>query len=162
MSRAPTISSERYAKAGYTISTDPQLLDISRIYSYLSEESYWAQERSREQVERSIRHSLCFGVYTAGADLPRQVGFARVVSDFATFAYLADVFILPEYQGQGLGKWLVATMLSHPDLRSVGRWMLYTEDAHELYRRFGFDTEENPWRFMSYRPYQLEAEPKTD
>jgi GNAT superfamily N-acetyltransferase len=156
----PSITSpEYYAKPGYTISFDPNLLDISQIHRYLSQESYWAQGRSREVVERSIQHSLCFGVYTAGAELSRQVGFGRVVSDFATFAYLADVFILPEYQGQGLGKWLVATMLSHPDLQSVGRWTLYTNDAHELYRRFGFDTEQNPLRLMSYRPNQIKADP---
>jgi GNAT superfamily N-acetyltransferase len=154
MSRSSITSPEYYAKRGYTISTDPQLLDFSQIYRYLSEESYWGQGRSRELVERSIRHSLCFGVYTVGAGLPTQVGFGRVISDFATFAYLADVFILPEYQGQGLGMWLVATMLSHPDLQSVGRWTLYTNDAHELYKRFGFETEQDHWQYMSYRPHQ--------
>jgi GNAT superfamily N-acetyltransferase len=162
MSEPSITSPESYAKSGYTISTDPMLLDFSQIYRYLSEESYWARERSRELVERSIHHSLCFGVYTAGTGLPKQVGFARVVSDYATFAYLADVFILPEYQGQGLGKWLVATILSHPDLQSVGRWTLYTNDAHELYRRFGFGTEQDPWRYMSCRPQQLKVDSHTD
>jgi GNAT superfamily N-acetyltransferase len=162
MSKPSRTSPEYYAKTGYTISTDPDWLDISQIYRYLSEESYWARGRSRELVERSIRHSLCFGVYTAGSGLPKQVGFGRVVSDFATFAYLADVFILPEYQGQGLGKWLVATMLSHPDLQAVGRWTLYTNDAHQLYRRFGFDTEQDPRRYMSYRPQYLKVDPHTD
>lgn len=157
MSASSAISPEDYASAGYIISTDPQLLDLPAIHHYLSEQSYWAHGRSRELVERSIQYSLSFGVYTDDAS-PQQVGFARVVSDYSTFAYLADVFILPEYQGQGLGKWLVVTMLSHPELQSVGRWTLYTNDAQELYRRFGFDTEKDPRRFMSYRPQKSKAD----
>jgi GNAT superfamily N-acetyltransferase len=93
---------------------------------------------------------LCFGVYAQDADRPSQFGFARVVTDYATFAYLADVFILPDYQGQGLGKWLVETMLNHQELQAVKRWTLYTSDAHELYRSFGFDAERDPERYMSY------------
>lgn len=147
-----TLSPENFAKAGYIISTDPQLLDVPMIHRFLSEQSYWARGRSRELVDQSIRYSLCFGVYTADAGMPGQVGFARVVSDYSTFAYLADVFILPEYQGQGLGKWLVSTILFHPELQPVGRWGLFTKEVQELYRRFGFEAEQDPRRFMSYRP----------
>jgi GNAT superfamily N-acetyltransferase len=143
-----------YAITGYTISTDPHLLDFSTIYHYLSEQSYWAKGRSRELVERAIEESFCFGVYIDDVDSPDQVGFARVISDYATFAYLADVFILPEYQGRGLGKWLVATILNHPELQLVGRWGLFTKDAHDLYQRFGFTVQEDPQQFMVYRPNQ--------
>ena len=161
MSPSSTPSPENYAKPGYTISTDLDLLDVPMIHRYLSEQSYWAVGRSRELLERSIQFSLSFGVYTDDPQSPIQVGFARVVSDYATFAYLADVFILPEYQGQGLGKWLVATMLSYPDLQSVGRWALYTNDAHELYRRFGFDVEPDFRRLMVYYPQQTRADQLT-
>jgi GNAT superfamily N-acetyltransferase len=158
MSESSILSPEAYAQSGFIISTDSQLLDIPSIHRYLSEQSYWAKGRSRELVERSIKHSLCFGVYADNAEAPRQAGFARVVSDYATFAYLADVFILPEYQGRSLGKWLVATMLSHPELQPVRRWTLYTNDAHDLYRRFGFDAEKDPRRFMSYQAHQAKAD----
>lgn len=141
-----------YSRADCTISTDPDLLDIAMIHRYLSERSYWARGISRDRVERSIQYSLCFGVYSIESILPLQVGFARVITDYATLAYLADVFILPDYQGQGLGKWLVATILNHPELQEVRRWALYTKDAHELYRQFGFDAEQEPQRYMCCRP----------
>lgn len=162
MSTLSTLSPEEYSKPGYTISNDPGLLDLAKIHHYLSEQSYWARGRSRELVERAIQYSLSFGVYTDDDESPIQVGFARVVSDYATFAYLADVFILPEYQGQGLGKWLVGTILSHPELQQVGRWTLYTNDAHELYRPFGFDAEQDPRRFMSYHPQQSKSDRLTN
>jgi len=141
-----------YFKGEFTISTDPGLLDIDVIQRYLNEESYWAHDRSREIIERSIRCSFCFGVYTTKDGPPRQIGFARIVSDFATVAYMADVFILPDYQGQGLGKWLVETILNHPDLKTVRRWILYTSSAHDLYRRFGFETARDQDSYMSYYP----------
>jgi GNAT superfamily N-acetyltransferase len=154
MSTASPHSPETYAITGYFISTNPQLVDFSTVYRYLSERSYWAQGRSRELIELSIKKSFCFGVYNNIVEPPVQVGFARVISDYATFAYLADVFILPEYQSQGLGKWLVSTILNHPELRMVGRWALFTKDAQELYRQFGFDIEQDPQIFMTYRPHQ--------
>jgi GNAT superfamily N-acetyltransferase len=157
MSTAPTNSSDTFAKAGYIISTDPQLLDVSTVYRFLSEQSYWARGRSRKLIERSINKSFCFGVYTENSGPVVQVGFARVISDYTTFAYLADVFILPAYQGQGLGKWLVSTILNHPEMQLVGRWALFTEDAQGLYQQFGFVNEQDPQRFMIYRPHQ----PKT-
>ena len=125
---------------GYTISTDPRRLDLSLIHQFLSIDSYWAKGRGFETVQRSIENSLAFGVYEGA----RQIGFARVVTDYATFAWLADVFILPTWRGKGLSKWLVSTILGHPALQGFRRWMLATSDAHELYRRFGFSEISEP------------------
>ena len=119
---------------GYEISTDPERLDVAVIHRYLSEESYWARGRSRQAVQRSIRGSLCFGLYAPDG---RQAGFARVVSDFSTIAWLGDVFVLAEHRGRGLGKWLVQTIVEHPDLQRV-RMILKTADAQSLYEGFGF------------------------
>ena len=128
---------------GYEISTDAARLDRDLIHRFLSEESYWARGRERWRTERSIDESLTFGVYRAD----EQVGYARVVTDRVTFAWLADVFVSRPHRGRGLGKRLVQTVLEHPDLRDVARWVLGTADAHELYRRFGF-RETEPGRFM--------------
>jgi GNAT superfamily N-acetyltransferase len=136
------MSYERY-KNDYCISTDKSRLDIHIIHNFLKA-SYWAAGIPLETVEHSIAGSLCFGVYHAS----EQIGFARVISDLATFAYLADVFILEAYRGQGLSKWLLETMMSHPDLHGLRRWMLATRDAHELYRKFGFETVKSPDRWM--------------
>src|SRR4030095_15593996 len=108
------------------ISTDKQRLDVDAIYRFLSEESYWANTRSLGQTRTAIENSLCFGVYLDD----RQVGFARVVSDFATFAYVGDVFILTEYRGRGLSKRLMDVIVAHPDLQGLRRWLLATKDAH--------------------------------
>jgi len=136
----------------YLISEDVTKLDLDLIHKFLSEDSYWARGIPREVVARSIANSLCFGVYALGNANPdsdwRQVGFARVSTDRATFAYLADVFILPEHRGQGLSKRLMEAVLAHPDLQGLRRWMLATADAHELYRRFGFAELSHPDRFM--------------
>lgn len=131
----------------YEISDDPARLDLNVIHRYLSEESYWAQRIPRALVERAVAHSLCFGVY-AGAE---QVGFARVVSDRATFAYLADVFVLPAHRGQELSKRLMAAITAHPELQGLRRWMLATADAHGLYRQHGFAALAKPDRFMERR-----------
>jgi GNAT superfamily N-acetyltransferase len=128
-----------------TISTDRALLDVDLIHGYLSGESYWAAGRSRDVTERAIANSLCFGVYDDG----RQVGFARVVTDYATFGWLCDVFIDDAYRGRGLGKQLVETVVNHEDLAHIKRLMLATRDAHELYRRYGgFETLAVPERWM--------------
>ena len=136
----------------YLISADPTKLDLDLIHKFLSEHSYWARGIPRDVVARSIANSLCFGVYALGNANPdsewRQVGFARVATDRATFAYLADVFILPEHRGQGLSKRLMEAVLAHPHLQGLRRWMLATADAHELYRRFGFAELSQPDRFM--------------
>jgi N-acetylglutamate synthase-like GNAT family acetyltransferase len=127
----------------YEISTDPSRLDISLIHDFLAE-TYWAKGRSREVVERSIRNSLCFGVYIGS----RQVAFARVVSDRAVFAYLADVFVIPEFRGRGLGKTLTQTIVEHPELQSVQVFLLRTHDAHGLYSQFGFEPIPAPEEMM--------------
>ena len=129
----------------HLISTDAAKLDLTVVHTYLSETAYWAKGRSFDVVQRSIRHSLCFGVYEDA----HQVGFARVVTDFATFAWLCDVFILDSHQGRGLGKWLLETVLAHPELRAISRILLATRDAHELYGRYGgFELLPNPDRWM--------------
>ncbi len=128
-----------YRRDGYLISTDPDKLQPDEIYAYLSR-SYWASSRSLEVVQLSLQHSLCFGVYLDG----KQVGLARVISDYATFAYLCDVYILEEHQGGGLGKWLVSVILDHPALAGIPRWVLFTRDAHGLYQKYGFTPLGNP------------------
>ena len=131
---------------GYTISTDKARLDRNWVHEWLSQRSYWAQGRSRELQEQAIENSLCFGIY-AGA---RQVGFARVVTDFATFGWLCDVIVDESERGRGLGKWLITTIVAYPDLTSLRRLLLATRDAHELYRRYGgFDALAIPDRWMS-------------
>src|SRR5687768_12244904 len=133
----------------YDISTDPDRLDLDRVVEFLTRDSYWAQGRSREVIERSFKHSLCFGVYRG----TEQAGFARVVTDRAVFAYLCDVFVFPEHRGHGLGKALVQAIVDHPDLQGL-RWLLLaTHDAHGLYAQFGFAPLQNPERFMAiHRP----------
>jgi GNAT superfamily N-acetyltransferase len=138
-------------KAEYRISTDQSLLNIPMIHKYLSESTYWATERPLDVVEKSIQNSLCFGIYKN----KEQVGFARVITDYATFAWLADVFILEEHRGRGLGKWLMDVIIAHPDLQGFRRWVLATKDAHELYRRYGFSELKRPERFME------RSDPKT-
>jgi GNAT superfamily N-acetyltransferase len=136
----------------YLISTESAWLDLDFIHQFLSGHSYWARGIPRDVVARSIANSLCFGVYAVVNTDPaadrRQVGFARVTTDRATFAYLADVFILAEYRGQGLSKRLMEAVLAHPDLQGLRRWMLATADAHELYRKFGFAALAQPESFM--------------
>jgi GNAT superfamily N-acetyltransferase len=122
------------SKDDYLISTDPSLLEVDVIYNYLSGESYWAKNIPRDVVEKSIANSLCFGLYHHN----RQIGFARLITDKATFAYLADVFIISEYRGKGLSKWLIQVIHAHPELQGLRRWVLGTQDAHGLYEQFGW------------------------
>jgi GNAT superfamily N-acetyltransferase len=127
----------------FVVDTDPERLDLALIHGFLTR-SYWASGIPFAVVRRSVRHSLCFGLY----DGERQVGFARVVSDRATFAYLADVFVLESHRGRGLGKLLMAAVIAHPELQGLRRWMLATRDAHALYARFGFTPLPAPESFM--------------
>jgi GNAT superfamily N-acetyltransferase len=133
-----------WTKNTFTISDESERLQLEVIVDYLAR-AYWSNQRPRAVVEKSLKHSLCFGVY----ENQTQIGFARVVSDHATFAYLADVFILELHQGHGLGKWLVQTILEHPELQGLRRWILATRDAHGLYAPFGFTALENPDRYMT-------------
>ena len=128
----------------FTISTDTDRLQLNAIHKFLTEESYWAQTRTREQTETAIKNSLPFGVYK-GENL---IGFARVVTDYATFAYLGDVYILEEFRGQGLSKWLMEVIVNHPELQGLRRWILATRDAHKLYEKFGFHELVHPERWM--------------
>ncbi|MEI2740268.1 MAG: GNAT family N-acetyltransferase [Chitinophagaceae bacterium] len=133
-------------KQNYLISTDPALLNVDVIHDYLSNQSYWAQNVPKEVVEKSITNSLCFGLYFT----EQQVGFARLVTDKATFAYLADVFILEGHRGMGLAKWMMEVIQSHPELQGLRRWMLGTRDAHRLYEQVGWTVldEDTRKRFM--------------
>nr|MBC7612787.1 GNAT family N-acetyltransferase [Pseudopedobacter sp.] len=140
-----------YLDKGFLISTDKSLLNKDFIYNFLTNQSYWAKGIPIEKVEIAINESICFGVYHHR----QQVGFARVISDKSTFAYLADVFIIDEYRKQGLSKWLMQTIMAHIDFQSLRRWMLATADAHELYEKFGFEPLNAANRWMQiFTPYQ--------
>ena len=151
-----TEAREREWKRGeYTISTDNNRLDIRIIHDFISNQSYWAQGRPIQTVQRSLDNSLNFGLYKNN----QQIGFARVVTDYATFAWIADVFVLPEYRGQGLSKWLVEVILSHPELQGFRRWVLATKDAHNLYARFGFIPLHRPERWMERPDPNMQESP---
>ncbi len=145
------MQTEFFTKDNYTISTDKSKLDVPVIHGFLST-SYWAEEIPVEIVKKSIEHSLCFGLYKENKQsLPalRQVGFARVISDYATFAYLADVFILEEERGKGLSKWLMDCILQHKQLQGLRNFCLLTRDAHSLYAQYGFENLAKPQNFMA-------------
>ncbi len=135
-----------WTQSEFEISTDPARIDLHAVHEFLTS-CYWAKGIPLETVRRSIASSLCFGIYHEG----RQAGFARVISDLATFAYLGDVFVLERYRGRGLSKWLMQCILSHPDLQGLRRWMLATRDAHALYRQYGSAALKLPsagWKFI--------------
>ncbi|PJJ54564.1 GNAT family N-acetyltransferase [Hymenobacter chitinivorans] len=132
----------------FRITTDPAQLDVAAIHHYLAHDSYWAQNIPLATVERAIAHSLNFGLFAPDG---RQAGFARVVTDYATFAWLCDVFVLPEFRGQGLSKWLMSCVWAHPELQGLRRKMLATLDAHGLYTQFGFGPLPTPERFLEVR-----------
>lgn len=140
------------------VSDDPDRLDLDFVHAFLAERSDWARGIPREVVARSLQNSLCLGAYRGD----RQVGFARVVTDRATFGWLADVFVTEEFRGQGVGRALVSAVMEHPDLQGVRRLMLATADAHSLYARHGFRPVDQPERFMAFRrenPYNTPAAP---
>ncbi len=134
-----------WTRGTFTISTDPARLDRELIHGFLAG-SYWARGISREIVDRSIDGALCFGLYEGPGS--EQIGFARVITDRATFAYLADVFVLESHRGRGLAVWLMEVIRAHPDLQGLRRWILMTRDAQGLYRKFGFNEIEDPARCM--------------
>lgn len=134
---------KEYRKGEFLLSTERERLDLNVIHGFLTE-CYWAKGISREIVARSLENSLCFGVYTQG----KQVGFARVISDFATYAYIGDVFVLEPFRGHGLGKWMMECIMQHPRLQGLRRWSLVTGDAHGLYAQFGFTPLQAPDRYM--------------
>ncbi|CDY76942.1 Histone acetyltransferase HPA2 and related acetyltransferases [Caballeronia glathei] len=134
----------QWTKGPYRVTTDTGEFQFDVIHRYLSEVAYWSPGVAREKVERAARHSLAFGLFERDA----QIGYARMITDCATFAYLADVFVLPEHQGRGLGTWLLECVLSHEDLQDLRRMMLVTSDAHGLYAKFGFSPPAHPERMM--------------
>lgn len=138
----PIVSFER-RRDGFTVSTDPGRLDLDAIHAFLST-SYWAEGIPREILERALRNSLCFGLYAETS----QIGLARVITDAATYAYLCDVYVLPEWRGRGLGAWMMECVMEHPDLQGLRRFSLVTRDAHELYRPFGFTEIASSGRHM--------------
>jgi N-acetylglutamate synthase-like GNAT family acetyltransferase len=151
-----TEARERQWQQGeYTISTDDSLLDIRVIHDFISRESYWGQGRAIAVVQRALDHSLNFGLYKDR----QQIGFARVVTDYATFAWVADVFVLPAYRGRGLSKWLMTVILSHSDLQGFRRWVLATKDAHGLYARFGFIPLHRPERWLERPDPNMQESP---
>ena len=131
-------------KDDYCISTDRSKLDVDAIHNFLSTQSYWCQNIPFEKVKKSIDNSLNFGLYYKD----QQIGFARIISDFSTMAYLGDVYVLPEHRGKGLSKWMMQVIMSHPELQGLRRWMLLTADAHGLYKQFGWKEIANPDRYM--------------
>jgi GNAT superfamily N-acetyltransferase len=141
--RRPVEATYEVRRGGYLVSSDPARLDLDLLHAFLSR-SYWARGIPRELVARSLRHSVCFGVYEWG----RQVGFARVISDRATFGYPADVFVVGSHRGRGLSTWLVQAVLAHPELQGLRRFSLVTRDAHGLHARFGFGALDAPERHM--------------
>jgi len=144
------INADFFLKKGFQISTDKSLLDFEIIYQYLNEDSYWAKGITREKLKRAIDNSDCFGIYQHN----KQAGFARVVTDKATFAYICDVFVLPEFRGFGLSKWLIQSIVEDPEFSGLRRWSLATLDAHGLYSQFGFTQISQPTRWMEiFRPY---------
>lgn len=144
MSEGPVQGVTEWQRDRYVVSDDPTRLDLDLIHRFLSEESYWAEGRPRDIVERSIANSINLGLYEG----ERQLGLARVITDRATFAWVCDVFILPEGRGHGLGTWLMECVVGHPELKGLRRIMLATRDAHEVYRRVGFSELPDPSKFM--------------
>lgn len=144
-----------WQRGEYTISTDNKRLDIRSIHDFISNQSYWAQGRAIETLQRALDHSLNFGLYKNN----RQIAFARVVTDYATFAWVADVFVLSEHRGLGLSKWLMEVILSHPELQGFRRWVLATKDAHGLYARFGFIPLHRPERWMERPDPNMQESP---
>ena len=135
-----------WQRGEYTVSDDPARIDLQAVHRFLSEEAYWSASVPLEVVRRAIAGSMVFGLYHG----PLQAGLARVVTDRATFAWVCDVFVLPDHRGHGLGKFLIECVLAHPELQGLRRWLLATRDAHALYEQFGFTAVE-PGRFMEIR-----------
>jgi GNAT superfamily N-acetyltransferase len=149
-----------YRKGEFTVSTDRELIDPDVVHGFLTE-CYWAKGIPREVVVRSMENSLCFGVYAER----KQIGFARVISDYATYAYIGDVFVLESFRGCGLGKWLMDCVMQHPRLQGLRRWSLVTRDAHGLYSKLGFEPLKKPQNYMElHRPdvYEHSADRRLD
>jgi GNAT superfamily N-acetyltransferase len=134
-----------FYKDGFRISTDLEKQDLRAVYEFLSTQAYWCLNIPFERVKRAAEHSLNFGLFDPEG---RQIGYARIISDMSTIAYLGDVYVLPEWRGHGLSKWLIATIMQHPELQGMRRWLLATRDAHGLYEQFGWKVVAHPERWM--------------
>lgn len=132
-----------YTKGGFTVTTDKEKIEIDILHNFLNQ-SYWANGRTKQTIITSIENSLCFSMFKG----EKQIGFARVITDYATFAYLCDVYIEEDYRGNGLGIWMLECILNYPNLLDLKKWLLATRDAHELYRKFGFYSLSNPEKYM--------------
>ncbi len=142
---------EEFLHDEFLLSSDPKKLDIDIIHRYLNKHSYWAQNIPLNVVERSLNNSLCFGLYRNKT----QIGLVRVITDRATFAYLADTFIIDEYQGKGLGIWMIETVMKSSELQGLRRWQLSTRDAHKFYQKLGFQSLEYPDRHMTIKYHNI-------
>ena len=138
---------EEYQKEEFLLSSDPEKLDLNKVHVYLSKHSYWAQNIPLTFVKRSINNSLCFGLYHG----KEQIGLTRVITDKVTFAYLADIYVLDEYQGKGLGTWMIKTIMKSSELLGIRRWQLITRNAQKFYQKFGFKQIEEPDRHMTIK-----------
>ena len=156
MLAVPSATAWQQSRGEYTITTDLALLDMDAVYGYLSR-AYWCEEIPREMVERALRNSLCFSLFEGD----EQIGFARVVTDYTTFAYLCDVFVLASHQGKGLGTWMMQCVMQHPELQGLRRWHLTTRDAHALYRKVGFVPLSKPERHMEVFTYDMYKQHKS-
>lgn len=149
------VSSHCWEKENFLISTDKTLLQVDKIHQFLSNEAYWCLDIPREVVAKAIENSLCFGLYEVRNDRKDQIGYARIVTDFASFAWLCDVYVQSSHRKKGLSKWLMECVLSHPDLKGLRRICLATHDAHSLYAKFGFVVANPPGNWMEIKDNDL-------
>jgi GNAT superfamily N-acetyltransferase len=145
-----TLPARTWRREGFVLGTDPALVPVEAVHAWLSAESYWSRNIPLETMRRALEHSVCFTILAE--DTRELAGFGRVITDQATFAYVGDVFVRPEWRGRGLSKWLMEAMAEHPDLQGLRRWMLATRDAHALYAKTGWVPLEEPARWMERRP----------
>jgi GNAT superfamily N-acetyltransferase len=138
------VNSMTHLKGEFVLTTDKNLMNIAMIHQYLSEESYWAKGIPLALVEKSVNNSLNFGVFYK----EKQIAYARVITDYSTIAYLGDVFVLPDFRGKGISKWLVKEITEHPALQGLRRWILLTADAHDLYNKYGWESIRQPEKWM--------------
>ena len=156
MLAAPSATAWQQRRGDYTVSTDPALLDLDAVYRYLSR-AYWCEDIPRETLERAVRNSLCFSLFEGD----KQIGLTRVVTDYTTFAYLCDVYVLESHQAKGLGTWMIQCVRQHPELQGLRRWHLTTRDAHALYCKVGFVPLSKPERHMEVFTYDMYRQHKS-
>lgn len=156
----PKVQTKTWKKGSFHVSTDKSLLQIARIHKFLCNEAYWCLGIPKKVVRQSIEHSLCFGLYEIKLGKKKQVGYARVVTDSATFAWLCDVYIEQDYRGQELSKWLMSCVLAHPSLKNLRRVCLATKDAHELYKQFGFEVTTTAQNWMEIKDNDIYKRPR--